>query len=133
LEVKQSAAKQTWNPRKPVRSTFDIKPRSGRYDGDIWIQSLAPERFADIYLFAFHPGIDEATDHRDPEQWEFYVIRTGELPAKSAISLIEVRAKVRRLAIRELTQEIESARLICGNLRSAGNSPETEICDKLLD
>lgn len=33
LEIKQSAAKQSWAQAGPSRGVFDIAPRSGRYEG----------------------------------------------------------------------------------------------------
>jgi hypothetical protein len=68
LEIKQSAAKQTWSSPKSSRRTFDIRPRTGRYEDSAWIQSPLPTRFAHIYLFAFHPLEDAQADHRNPEQ-----------------------------------------------------------------
>ena len=46
LEVKQSTARQSWKTTQPARPTFDIKPRTGHYDGTKWVKSIAPERFA---------------------------------------------------------------------------------------
>ncbi|MGH7045584.1 MAG: hypothetical protein ACREE2_04250 [Stellaceae bacterium] len=71
LEVKQSAARQTWKP-PPVRHPprFDISPRSGYWqDGSRWIERAG--RHAQIYVFCHHPVDDAAADHRDPLQWSF--------------------------------------------------------------
>ena len=82
LEVKQSAARQTWHTDETPPSTprYDIAYRTGRYDEDgKWLEKRA--RFADIYVFAWHPVTTMTlVDHRDPEQWEFFVLRTTELP-----------------------------------------------------
>ena len=38
-------------------------------------------RFADLYVFAWHPVTDAAlVDHRTTEQWDFFVLRTTVLP-----------------------------------------------------
>jgi hypothetical protein len=111
LEVKQAAAKQTWETTKPPRPSFDIRPRTGRYEGSKWTRSSAPERFAHIYIFAFHPRDDPGADHRDPSQWEFYVVPTAKLPTKNAFSLVEVRASVNAVSVIELAKVIESARV----------------------
>lgn len=81
LEVKQSAALQTWTeppiPKdRPRRPRFDIAPRSGYYrnGGTDWVETL-PRRQAHLYVFAWHPENDAAAaDHRCPAQWRFYVV-----------------------------------------------------------
>ena len=59
-----------------------------------WVEQ--PGRLADIYIFAWHPETRESiVDHREPEQWTFFVLRTETLPAaQRSISL----ARVERLA-----------------------------------
>ena len=84
LEIKQSAARQSWDadsmarPRSPA---FDIAPRTGRFnrDGSEWID--APGRPADVYVFAWHGERKRGVaDHRDPQQWLFFVVPEPELP-----------------------------------------------------
>jgi len=41
-------------------------------------------RLAQLYVFAYHPLIDAAADHRNPQQWEFYVAQSGVLQRRSA-------------------------------------------------
>ena len=79
LEVKQSAAKQTWAPvsGRNVKSSFDIAARTGHWIGEKWIKGAG--RNADIYIFAHHPVDDETADHRDPKQWVFYVLAESSL------------------------------------------------------
>lgn len=92
LEVKQSARKQSWNTGPDVRGrpSFDISPRQGRWEGDIWFDE--PGRSANIYIFAYHGVADEHADHRDPGQWEFYVVPTSILPPdQQRIALGSVR------------------------------------------
>lgn len=92
IQVKQSAARQTWhkaNARAP-RPCFSIKEKAGRWqDGDRWIEERS--RNAEIFIFAWHPGVDGLADHRDPDQWEFYVVLERALPAQSSISLSRIR------------------------------------------
>lgn len=94
LEVKQSAALQSWHREgeKPSRPSFDIAERTGYYRGSDWTD--APGRNADIYVFAHHPVTDQTADHREPAQWRFYVVAASALPAQKSISL----ARVARLA-----------------------------------
>ena len=87
LEVKQSAALQSWHQEgaKPSRPSFDIAERTGFYRGSEW--TAAPGRNADIYVFAHHPVTDATADHRDPEQWRFYAVAASALTQQKTISL----------------------------------------------
>lgn len=86
LEVKQSAARQTWTDGpdrkgKPTNPIFDIDERSGYFiDGSKWVAS--PGRPADLYVFAWNQKFlpKEEVDHTDPEQWEFYILAESQLP-----------------------------------------------------
>ena len=92
LEVKQSAARQTWAaPKKPRPPKFDIAERTGYWMGGAeWKKERG--RFAHIYVFAYHPVRDDSADHRDASQWLFYVIATNRLPARKEIGLLEIKA-----------------------------------------
>jgi hypothetical protein len=119
LEVKQSAARQSWADArsgigKPSKPIFDIRARTGYYVGSKWIDLEA--RPADLYVFAWHPRFDlaEGVDHTDPEQWEFYLLSEKALPTdQKTISLssligrepivatsLTLAAEVERLAAR---------------------------------
>lgn len=88
VEVKQSAARQTWTDeasgtRKSTKPIFDIRERTGYYadNGSRWVASAG--RPADLYVFAWHPKFvpAEEVDHTDPEQWEFYLLPERLLPS----------------------------------------------------
>jgi hypothetical protein len=81
LEVKQSAARQTWRaPPNPTSPRFDIRERSGYWDdGATWVDQAG--RLAQIYIFAHHPVTDDTADHRDAMQWRFYVVTASALPS----------------------------------------------------
>ncbi|WP_129586428.1 hypothetical protein [Sphingomonas montana] len=91
LEVKQSAVRQSWAQTKTTArpATFDIAPRTGRYDGDVWLAEV--RRWADLYVFAHHHVADDTADHRDPAQWTFYVVLTTALPTQKTVGLAKVR------------------------------------------
>jgi hypothetical protein len=79
IEVKQSAALQTWTTVTAGTSppTFDIAPRTGYYkeDGADWFQPPTPARFSDIYVMAWHGERNpRVADHRRPDQWQFFVV-----------------------------------------------------------
>jgi len=88
IEIKQSAAWQTWTGRPSLggRTTigvYDIAPKTGYWSdgGSQWTAKRG--RPADLYIFAWHPVTEPDTvDHRNPAQWLFYVVPTAELPAK---------------------------------------------------
>ena len=97
LEVKQSAAHQTWSDARNIqtRGAFDIRPRKGYfYEGGTKYAGI-PGRCAGVYVFAWNPIFGPDTDHRDPNQWEFYVVSASALPENQrTISL----SKIKRLA-----------------------------------
>lgn len=135
LEVKQSAARQPWHAAasagKPSRSSFYITPRGGYYtDAGFWKRFDPPVRFADIYVFAWHPEkAPDIADHRWAEQWEFYVVRESKLPPKpqktktqkrsistvkklaAAVTYDELAAKVTELAAEIPRREMKASRL----------------------
>lgn len=93
LEVKQSAALQNWHEpsSRPCTPRFDIRARLGFYDDKSQWQDR-PGRSASIYVFAWNPVTDPAIcDHRDPDQWEFYVISRDALPDQKSVGLAGVK------------------------------------------
>ena len=111
LEVKQSAARQSWaTPESGAsRASFDIASRSGRWEGAMWIGE--PGRRAQIYIFAHHPVADISADHRDPGQWCFYVIRAADLPNSKTLALSRVRALATGYDFAELEDAVERLRI----------------------
>jgi hypothetical protein len=105
LEVKQSAAKQSWhNPDSaPSKPSFDIAERTGRWEGSIWIAE--PGCNAEIYVFAYHPVTSADADHREPAQWRFFVAPASLLPPGKSLSL----AGVKRLSAEHGFADIASA------------------------
>ena len=91
VEIKQSSLRQTWDPpaHGKIYTSFDIRERTGRWEGAVFIGE--PGRAAHIYIFAYHGISDESADHRDPKQWEFYVVGAGSLPKAKRIGLKGVR------------------------------------------
>ena len=115
LEVKQSAAQQPWSLPRDVktRGAFDIAPRTGYYveDGSKFVAS--PGRCSQVYVFAWNGNFDvedtpPKTDHRNPDQWEFYVVPTRLLPNKQkTISLSKIEKLAEPVALTELGAAIE--------------------------
>jgi hypothetical protein len=109
LEVKQSAARQTWTRSRPTtKPIFDIRARAGYFEGADWVPD--PRRFAEIYVFAHHPIMDETADHRDPSQWRFHVVAADQLPVGKTISLVKVVRLADAVRWTELQAAVESIR-----------------------
>ena len=94
LEVKQSAANQTWAQKLPTRGSFDIAARQGSYDGPRYTKS--PGRNAHTYLFAWNPIYGPEADHRNPDQWEFYVVLATLLPDRQKTIVL---SKIKLMAV----------------------------------
>ncbi|WP_298200358.1 hypothetical protein [Novosphingobium sp.] len=108
LEVKQSAARQSWaTSDKPSACSFDIAERKGRWEGAVWIDSAG--RAAHIYVLAHHPVADISADHREAAQWRFYVIPTDQLPLTRRLSLSRARALTNDVGFAELAAEVAGA------------------------
>lgn len=81
IEVKQSAALQTWRgPKSRSRASYDIAERKLQYVGVEAVTHEPPQRLADLYIFAWHGDESDRCDHRDPQQWEFLVVLAESLP-----------------------------------------------------
>jgi hypothetical protein len=89
LEVKQSAARQSWATDKPSKAIFDVAARTGRNEPHGWVDE--PGRAAQLYIFAHHAIFDDSADHRNPAQWQFYVVPTNALPDVKQIALSTIK------------------------------------------
>jgi hypothetical protein len=101
LELKQSAAWQTWDPVKQAAlqspekggpGIFDIAWRTGWFDaaGAVWTQQAG--RPAHLYVFAWNGQVGSAADHRDPDQWEFFIVPAVDLPVQKTLRLSRLKA-----------------------------------------
>jgi hypothetical protein len=98
IQVKQSAALQTWGVAKTAQ--FSIARKTGRWEGADWINQ--PGHQADLYMLFWHPIKDETADHWDPDQWCVYVIPTDELPNQKSISLSQVERRWNSVRLEDL-------------------------------
>lgn len=107
LEVRQSAALQTWRRSgdRPSICSFDIRARKGRYEGADWFDE--PGRYAHIYIFAYHPVLDEGADHCDPQQWQFFVVPTADLPSTKRMGLRTLTKLAEPRAYHELAVAVD--------------------------
>ena len=104
-------AREPWHRDESVQARpprFDIAPRGGYWTlGSTWVEQ--PRRLADIYIFAWHPETRESiVDHREPEQWTFFVLRTETLPAaQRSISLARVERLARTVGAESLAPTVK--------------------------
>jgi hypothetical protein len=107
LEVKQSAYRQSWDsgPNVKISPGFDVKARKGRWEGSTFVPE--PGRAAHMYVLAYHDRRDDAADHRDPRQWEFFVLGASFIPPVARIALGSVRRLTDSVAINELANRVE--------------------------
>ena len=111
LEIKQSAARQTWDGesvRRRRNPSFDIGPRKGYWpkDGGPWVTD--PGRPADVYVFAWHGEVDERADHRDAAQWRFFVVAERCLPTgQKSIGLSRLEKIAVPCSVMELGRTVE--------------------------
>lgn len=111
LEVKQSAAKQTWPTNRRSAISWDIAPRKGYFIGADWTER--PGRNADIYILAEHPVYDETADHREPAQWRFFVIIAGRLPDMKRLSRTAAASLADPVDFNRLHAAVEEVRRSC--------------------
>lgn len=76
VEVKASGFVQSWAQEKLSTIGFDIAPKLS-WDASTNISATEAARPADVYVFAVHAHIDQASiDPLNVNQWEFYVLGT---------------------------------------------------------
>ena len=107
LEVKQSAAAQSWwSERSYSPPRFDIAPRTRYwdYEKDRWVFETGCH--AHVYVFAWHGEPRQTADQRDPAGWEFSVVPEPDLPAQKTIGLTAIRGLTSPCEIEDLTAEV---------------------------
>ncbi len=83
IEVKSAAYVQSWHQERLSSITF-VTPKRRAWDADTNMQSKEAKRQADVYVFALLAHKEKATiDPLDISQWEFYVLPTATLDART--------------------------------------------------
>ena len=129
IEIKQSAALQTWSapndaPSGGASPSFDIAPRGGYYGESGWVDKAeTPQRFADLYVMAWHAETDRnVVDHRLPDQWRFYVVPEHRLPAaQKRIGLGPLSRLAEACGFDELAAAVEQAMAELPALKAESN------------
>ncbi|GLT01135.1 hypothetical protein GCM10007897_25260 [Sphingobium jiangsuense] len=105
LEVKQSAAMQSWSTGKPSKAIFDVAARTGYWEsGTRWIAQ--PGRPAHLYVFAHHCTYGDDADHRDPTQWQFYVVPSQALPDVKKLGLATISTLTSAVPVTALADKV---------------------------
>ena len=110
LEVKQSAASQSWMPSSKgyIAPRFSIGSPKQFWDGAKLVEHCG--RQADIYVFAWHPVERDTADHREVGQWCFMVANTSALPEQKTIGLGPLNRFCPTLQAEELRGHIDLLR-----------------------
>jgi len=83
IEVKSAAYLQSWMQRRPSSISFSVRPARA-WDPDCNRQARSPSRPADVYVFALLAHMDKSSiDPMNLDQWEFYVLSTGAINART--------------------------------------------------
>jgi hypothetical protein len=110
LEIKQSAAKQSWGPSA---KGYTSPKFSIRTPTEFWVGAIAGKavsRLAHIYVFAWQGSTSEVTDHRDPSQWDFYVAPTSALPDQKSLALTKVKGIAVHATAETLAEKVDALR-----------------------
>ena len=107
IQVKQSAARQSWHAddNPPSRPRFAIAHKTGRYEGPTWITETS--RNAELFVFGWHPVTDSTADHRDPAQWQFFVVPETALPPQKSISLSALQKLAKAVPLDGVQKAVE--------------------------
>ncbi|WP_172125283.1 hypothetical protein [Devosia sp. 919] len=108
LEVKQSAMRQTWVTKAPSKPSWDIAARTGFWEnGTDWTERAG--RNADVYVLGLHDLVDDNADHRDPAQWQFFVLSEHRLPSTKRLGLATAMRLVQPVGCSDLAGAVRKA------------------------
>lgn len=119
-QVKQSAALQSWSRASgpDPRPRYSIASKIGRWEGAAWVPK--PGRNADIFIFAWHGRTDESADHREPDQWQFFIVPEHRLPVQKSIGWAALNRLAQPVAHATLQSAVER---IADELTADGANP----------
>jgi hypothetical protein len=107
LEVKQSAARQTWSAQVTTTRNPVFSIRTPKIE---WVENVREPRtarIANVYVFAWHGETSLSADHRDVSQWKFFVVPAKTLPNQKTISLNPLMAITAPVDADHLKQSVE--------------------------
>ena len=111
IEVKQSAARQTWSAEQSPLHTarFSIRKPQLTYAGNV--STDCTDRPSKIFIFAWNGTADETADHRDKRQWQFFVLSREDLPDQKSIGLSGLQQRTEPVAADRLGVAVEALRI----------------------
>ena len=68
-----------------------------------------------LYVFAHHGICDDHADHRDPQQWRFYVVAARDLPNVKQLGLGRISQLTSAVPITELADKVRVTALTLGD------------------
>ena len=83
VEVKSAAYIQAWHQRKPSNIIFSV-PKTRAWSAETNSQEIEARRQAQVYVFALLAHTNQETiDPLDVDQWQFFVLPTAILDART--------------------------------------------------
>lgn len=127
LQVKQSAARQSWKTKRKPTPSFRISEVSGYYEEDgEWKSDRG--RHAEIFVFGWHGDTSDSADHFDAKQWKFYVVPESLLKkeTRKSIPLSAVKKlDVCHTKFVDLKDKVEKMALSIGSQPTPPSPPAT--------
>lgn len=111
VEVKQSAARQTWSSPSTGATPPSFSIRTPQYVWQGAEVSPARGRPAHLYVFAWHDGASASADHRVPAQWQFFVVQSSLLPDQKSIGLNPLRRLAAPVCSDDLRRTVDGLRI----------------------
>ena len=66
-------------------------------------------------MFGWHPLTDPTADHRDPAQWQFYVVPETALPQQKSISLAALQRMASAVSCEDLGEAVRQCVKVHGD------------------
>ena len=110
VEIKQSAAKQTWEPSKRGYTAPNFSIRTPKWLWKGAVATAANGRPAHLYIFAWHGDGTETADQRELSQWQFFVVPSRDLPDQKTIGLSSLRKIAEPVSADKLYLTVEAHR-----------------------
>ena len=113
VEVKSAGYIQSWHQKRLSTITFGIR-RTRNWTAETGMDNESISRLADVYVFALLAAVDQRViDPLELNQWEFYVVPTSVLEARTrsqhSITLPTLRKLTDPIGYSGLAEAIESA------------------------
>ena len=114
VEIKSSACRQPWHTATKSKATsprFSVKWPDKYWDGVQYVRIPEGEPIIDLFIFAWHgQRVKGIADHRNPDQWEYYVVHTEHLPQRrKSVGLTWLKANAKTCTGEQLAATLQKA------------------------